>query len=631
MCGICGIVDYKENGIINRDVLHRMCTQMKLRGPDGEGIYIGPHSKPAVGLGHRRLKIIDLSDAGNQPITNEDRSLWLVLNGEIYNYQQLRKDLENKGHRFRSHTDAEVVLHLYEDFAEGCLSYLRGMFAFALWDEKENKLFLARDRIGKKPFLYYYDNQYFCFASEFSALLASGLFNKDINYAAIDKYLTFGYVPAPETIYRKVFKMLPAHYAIFKDGRLSLQKYWELDYSQKIDISEKEAGQELVKILKEAVSLRLASDVPLGVFLSGGIDSSMVTALMSELTHKVKTFSIGFDNADFDELKYARNIAKYFSTDHHEFIVKPKAIEILPLLVERYGEPYADSSAIPSYYVSRQTKQYVTVALNGDGGDESFAGYERYQAMAFAEGYNRLPAFFRSGLSQAVIRLLPDSVNFKNKRRRLRRLFENVSLPFYLRYCRWVCMINEDDKNNLYHEDFKKQLDNNDPAGWLKNYPALSDKMDLVDCLMAIDIKTNLSNDLLVKMDIASMANSLETRSPFLDHRLMQFAAGLPSKYKMKGFTKKYILKKVAQELIPRKNIHRRKMGFGVPVGDWFRNDLKDFLYENLLSTIALGRGYFKPEVVKNMVKKHISKQKDYTFQLWVLLMLELWHQRFVD
>lgn len=630
MCGICGIIDNKKDKI-DQGMLRGMCFAMEHRGPDGEGIYISPYSKPAVGLGHRRLKIIDLSDAGNQPITNEDKSIWLVLNGEIYNYHQLRKDLESRGHQFRSHTDAEVVLHLYEDFAEGCLSYLRGMFAFAIWDGRDNKLFLARDRIGKKPLLYYYDNQYFCFASEFSALLACGLFNREINYEAIDKYLTFGYVPAPETIYRKVFKMLPAHYAIFKDGRLSLQKYWELDYSRKTDIPEKEAAQELTKILKEAVGLRLVSDVPLGVFLSGGIDSSVVTALMSESIHKVKTFSIGFDNADFDELKYARNIAKYFSTDHQEFIVKPKAIEILPLLVERYGEPYADSSAIPSYYVSRETKRYVTVALNGDGGDESFAGYERYQAMAFAEGYNRLPVFFRNGLNQAVIRLLPDSVNFKNKRRRLRRLFENVSLPFYSRYCRWVCMIDRDVKNNLYREDFKKRLDNNDPADWLRDYPALPDKMDLVDSLMAIDIKTNLPNDLVVKMDIASMANSLETRSPFLDHKLMEFAASLPAKYKMNGFIKKYLLKKVAQGLIPGENIHRKKMGFGVPVGAWFRDELKDFLCDNLLSTTALGRGYFKPEAIENMVKKHTGREIDYTSQLWSLLMLELWHQRFID
>lgn len=629
MCGICGITNTANS--VNKNNIQSMCKKLTHRGPDDEGIYINNGTKSSVGLGHRRLKIIDLSKAGHQPMPNEDGSLWLVLNGEIYNYQQLRKDLKDKGHKFRSNTDTEVVLHLYEDFAEDCLSYLRGMFAFAIWDEKQDKLFLARDRLGQKPLLYYYDNKHFCFASEFSALLASGLVDKSINYEAIDQYLTFGYVPAPATIYEKIFKILPAHYGIFKNGKLNLKKYWDLDYSPKISISEREAAKELIRLLKEAVRLRLVSDVPLGVFLSGGIDSSTITALMSQLADRVRTFSIGFDKADFDELKYARNIARYFSTDHHEFIVQPKAIEVLPLLVEHYGEPYADSSAIPTYYVSKETKRYVTVALNGDGGDESFAGYERYQAMALAESYNLIPHFLREGLRQAIIHLVPDSVNFKNKRRRLRRFFENVSKPLYSRYCRWVCMINDNDKNELYSGNFKKQLNNDDPAQWLKDYPNLSYDVQLVDRLMAIDIKTNLANDLLVKMDIASMANSLETRSPFLDYKLMEFIAKLPAEYKMKRLIKKYILKKAIKNILPRENIRRSKMGFGVPVGEWFRDELKELLHETLLSKKCLQREYFKPGLIKDMVKQHIEKQKDYTFQLWTLLMLELWHQRFID
>jgi len=630
MCGICGIIDLNRRPV-QEGLIRNMCAALVHRGPDDEGVYISPQSKPFVGLGHRRLKIIDLSDAGRQPMANEDGSAWLVFNGEIYNFQQLRKDLKDKGHRFKSNTDAEVALHLYEDFSEGCVSYLQGMFTFAIWDEKQDKLFLARDRIGQKPFLYYYDSRYFCFASEFSALLASGLVNKDINYEAMDRYLTFGYVPAPATIYKRVFKMPPAHYGIFQNGKLKLQKYWDLDYLPKIDISEKETAQELIKVLEEAVKLRLVSDVPLGAFLSGGIDSSAVVALMSHLTNKVKTFSIGFDDTDFNELKYARNIARHFSTDHHEFIVKPKALEILPLLVEHYGEPYADSSAIPTYYVCRETKGSVTVALNGDGGDESFAGYERYQAMALAGSYNRLPAFFRDGLRQTVMCLLPDAVNFKNKRRRLRRFFENVSRPFYLRYCRWVCMINDSEKDELYSENFKKQVNNGNPADWLKEYPDLPADMKLVDRLMAIDIGTNLANDLLVKMDIASMANSLETRSPFLDYKLMEFAAKLPAEYKLKRLAKKYILKKAIKGLVPEENIHRSKMGFGVPVGKWFRTELKAFINEILLSQCALKRGYFKPEVVKRTIQDHAEGRKDCTFQLWSLLMLELWHKRFVD
>lgn len=618
MCGICGIIAHNRNGSVSEDVLRRMCAVMKHRGPDDEGVYIDNKGFSA-GLGHRRLKIIDLTEAGRQPMANEDGSLWLVLNGEIYNYPQLRKDLKDKGHQFRSNTDAEVVLHLYEDFAENCLSYLRGMFAFAIWDEKQGKLFLARDRLGKKPLIYYYDSHHLCFASEFSALLASGLIDKSINFKAIDQYLTFGYVPAPATIYKGIFKMLPGHYAIFQKGKLNIQKYWALDYSHKIAISEKEAAQELIRHLKEAVKLRLVSDVPLGVFLSGGLDSSTVTALMSQLANKIKTFSIGFDESDFNELEYARTIARRFSTDHREFMVEPKALEVLPLLVERYGEPYADSSAIPTYYVAKETKKYVTVALNGDGGDESFAGYDRYQAMVLAHSYNRLPAFFRDGLRRASISLVPNGLNFKKRRKRLRRFFENASLPFYSRYCRWVCIINDIEKNKLYSERFKNQLNNGKPADWLRDYPNLSSDMELVDRLMAIDIKTNLANDLLVKMDIASMANSLETRSPFLDHKLMEFVAKLPAKYKLKTFVKKYILKKAIKDFIPKENLHRRKMGFAVPVGEWFRADLKDFLCD------------IKPGAIKNMVEHHLKKRADYTFQLWALLMLELWHRRFID
>ena len=630
MCGICGIIDL-DGKPVRKEIISHMCATLIHRGPDGEGVYISSQSKPSAGLGHRRLKIIDLTEAGHQPMTNEDGSVWLTFNGEIYNYQQLRKDLRDKGHQFRSNTDAEVVLHLYEDFAEDCLSYLRGMFAFAIWDERKGELFLARDRLGQKPLLYYHDSHHLCFASEFSALLVGGQIDRNINDKAIDQYLTFGYVPAPETIYKGIFKLLPGHYGVYKDGKLNFKKYWDLDYSHKIAISEEEAALELIRQLKEAVSLRLSSDVPLGIFLSGGLDSSAVTALMSQLTNRVRTFSIGFEEADFNELEYARIVSRCFSTDHHEFMVKPKALEILPLLVERYGEPYADSSAIPSYYVAKETRKYVTVALNGDGGDESFAGYDRYQAMVLAKSYNHLPSILQDGLSRAIISIAPDRLNYKNRRKRLRRFLENASLPFYSRYCNWISIINDTEKNRLYSEGFKQKLGNSKSEDWLRDYPNLSRDVKLVDRLMAIDIKTNLANDLLVKMDIASMANSLETRSPFLDHKFMEFAAKLPPEYKMKRLIKKYILKKAIKDLIPKEILQRRKMGFAVPVGEWFRNNMKGFLREILLSQSSLNRGYFKPEVIKNMVNQHIDKRVDYTFQLWSLLMLELWHQRFID
>ncbi len=381
MCGICGILDYRSNAKVNASAISKMCAEIKHRGPDDEGVYIGTRNlSAAVGLGHRRLSIIDLSSAGHQPMANEDNTVWAVFNGEIYNYQDLKRELNNKGHIFKSATDTETVIHLYEEYGEECVNFLRGMFAFGIWDEKKQLLLLARDRLGKKPLLYAHIGGVFCFASEFSALLASDFIKKDINSDAINYYLTFGYIPAPLTIYKNVFKLPPAHRLILKDDKVTLGQYWHLDYSPKINISEAEAAAEVFKLLKEAVKIRLYSDVPLGAFLSGGIDSSAVVALMSQFSDKkVKTFSIGFEESAYNELKYARVIAKRFNTEHNEFIVKPNALEVLPLLVERYGEPYADSSCIPTYYVAKQTKQYVTVALNGDGGDELFAGYERYQ------------------------------------------------------------------------------------------------------------------------------------------------------------------------------------------------------------------------------------------------------------
>lgn len=630
MCGICGVIDNTTNSNLGEGVIRKMCEHLKHRGPDDEGIYINDQM-PSLGLGHRRLSIIDLSASGHQPMPNEDGSIRIVLNGEIYNFQELRKDLEGKGHKFRSRTDTEAVLHLYEEYGKDCLKYLRGMFAFAIWDQKKQVLLLARDRVGKKPLLYHYANGVFCFASEFSSLLESGLIEKKINLQAINYYLTFGYVPTPVTIYEGVFKVPPAHSLILKDGQITLEAYWKLDYYPKIKISEEEAAEELLGLLKEAVKIRLYSDVALGAFLSGGIDSSTVVALMSILSDtKVKTFSVGFEDSDYSELKYAKSIAERFGTDHHEFIVRPKAIEILPLLIERYGEPYADSSCIPTYYVARETKRYVTVALNGDGGDECFAGYERYQAMLIAEKFRKVP-FGAVNLIWLMSRLLPDSVDPKNKLRRIRRFMDGLVLPAKDRYLKWVGVFDNNAKKDLYEDNFACSLNQSKVFKFLVPFMDSTNNSHLLDKLLNTDVHNYLPDDLLVKVDIASMANSLEGRSPFLDHKVMEFAARLPADYKLKGQAKKYILKRAINTLIPQENIHRRKMGFGVPVGKWFRNELKDFLRENLLSQASLRRGYFKPEVIKNMVDNHINAKKDYTFQLWSLLMLELWHQKFID
>lgn len=630
MCGICGIIDYKQNTVINNELIQRMCTAMNHRGPDGGGIFIDKNDI-SVGLGHRRLSIIDLSPAGQQPMSNEDKKIWIVFNGEVYNFRDLREDLYRKGHIFKSNTDTEVVLHLYEEYSKECVKFLRGMFAFAIWDAKKNTLLLARDRLGKKPLLYADINERFCFASEFSALLESGQIRKEINYEAIDYYLAFGYIPAPLTIYKDVFKLPPATILTLNEKKITLEQYWQLEYSPKINISEADAAEAILQMLKEAVKIRLSSDVPLGAFLSGGIDSSAIVGLMAQVSSKkIKTFSIGFEEKRYDELKYARNIARAFGTEHYELTVKPKALEILPLLVERYGEPYADSSSIPTYYLAQQTSQYVKVALNGDGGDESFAGYERYAAMLFAERYRKLPETIKKML-KIILYALPNSSYPRNTIRRIRRFFEVADKPAEQRYLRWVSVFDPVLKNEMYTDYFKNVTERKGPISWIASYLDNNKAMHLLDALLKTDIKTYLLNDLLVKVDIASMANSLEARSPFLDYKLMEYAAKLPPGYKIKRGIKKYILKKAIGGFIPRENIHRRKMGFGVPIGEWFRNGLKEFLSEVILSRKALRRGYFKTDVLERMVKLHIKGREDYSYQLWALLMLELWHQRFID
>lgn len=627
MCGICGIIDINK-GVIEEEAVRRMARALAHRGPDDEGIY----SSAGVCLGHRRLSIIDLSSAAHQPIPNEDKTIWVVLNGEIYNYKDLRDELEKKGHIFTSHSDTEVIAHLYEEKGLDFVKLLVGMFAFGIWDTKKDLLLLGRDRIGKKPLLYSYVNGKFCFASEFAALLKSNLVKKEIDLEALDSYLTFGYIPAPRTIYKNVFKLMPAHTLLFKNGQIKIDRYWYLDYERKIKIKEEEAEEEVLKLLLDATRIRLYSDVPLGVFLSGGIDSSVIVGLMSRIyKQRIKTFSIGFDVSDYDELKYARNIAKHFDTDHNEFIVKPKALEVLPSLVDHYGEPFADPSCIPTYYVSKMSKQYVTVVLNGDGGDELFAGYERYQAMVYSQALDRLPVSLKKSLSSLFINAVPESVDGRKFIRKIKRFFEALSLPAHKRYIKWIGIFDDELKRKVYSQDFLNSADNFATDDFFRHSISGSNNLDLIDRLLRLDTSTYLPDDLLVKVDIASMANALEARSPFLDHRLMEFVASLPSHFKLNGLTKKYILKKVATKIIPKENIYRTKQGFGVPIGQWFRAELKDYLCDNLLSSSFLNRGYFKPAVVKEMIDLHLSQRKDYSFQLWSLLMFELWYHNFME
>lgn len=623
MCGIAGIVR-GDGAPVDHELVERMGEAIRHRGPDEGGFYFNA----GVGLAIRRLAIIDLK-RGQQPIHNRDRSKWLVFNGEIYNYREVREQLEKLGHEFYTDSDTEVVVAAYEQYGTDCPKHLRGMFAFAIWDHRDKSLFLARDRVGKKPLLYAQTAGQLIFASEFSALVLHPDVSRDVDYEAIHHYLSFICVPAPLTAYRAIRKLEPGHWLLWRNGEIKCERYWQLDFSKKVSLTEHEAGERLIGLLREAVRIRLMSEVPLGAFLSGGIDSSAVVALMAEESSEpVKTFSIGFEEQDFSELHHARRVAHHVGAEHHEFVVRPDAMEILPTLVEHYGEPFADSSAIPSYYVSRETRRYVTVALNGDGGDECFAGYERYAAMNLAQAYSGLPG---KGLIGSAVAALPTIKSRANTLGKAQRFVAAASLPPIERYLRWISAFDEQPKRDLYTESFRSETANFRTARFIEPWFAKANGSGIVDAALLADTMTYLPNDLLVKMDIASMSVSLEARSPFLDHHLMEFAASIPERMKVRRLTTKYLLKRVLKKIVPEENLTRRKMGFGVPIGYWFRGAMQPFLRETLLSEKALSRGMFKPERVRAIIDEHVDHRLDHSHRLWTLLMLELWFQRFID
>ncbi len=632
MCGIAGIVS-KTGGLSGLHV-QPMIDAQQHRGPDAAGVWADEY----CALGHRRLSIIDLSEAGRQPMANDDGSVQITYNGEIYNFQSLRAELAALGYRFRTRTDTETILHAYEQWGVACLQKLRGMFAFAIWDRRQRRLFVARDRVGKKPLFYTQAGSRFFFASELQGLLAHAEVPREVLPEALDAYLSYGYVPAPHTGFRNVFKLPPAHFLMLDLAAAlpvpKVERYWSLSYEPKLKLSEAEACAALRAKLTEAVRLRMISDVPIGAFLSGGIDSSIVVGLMAQhSTQPVKTFSIGFKEAAYNELEHARRIANLWQTEHHEFVVEADALSILPKLVRHYGEPYADSSCVPTFYVAQMTRQHVTVALNGDGGDESFAGYERYLGNRLAERLRLLPGAVLA--AQTMGRLLPDSIDPKNRLRNLRRFLLVLAQPMPQRYAHWLSYFSEADKQSLYSADFAAQLNGVRRGTWLpelieefcRNYPP----GDPVDAALAADVQGYLPFDLLVKVDIATMANSLEARSPLLDQEVMEFAAQLPADMKLRGRNLKHLLKTAFTDLLPPANVNRRKAGFGVPVGQWFRGQLRELLRDALLAPEAVARNYFKPQTVERLLNEHLERRGDHTFPLWSLLMLELWHRELVD
>jgi len=647
MCGICGKISL--NKAIDENLIRKMCGVLAHRGPDSEGVMVLDSAasrlrsnnilrasetsrEVKIGLGHRRLAIIDLTPAGHQPMSNEDGSIWIVLNGEIYNFIELKEALEKKGHKFKSRTDTEVVLHLYEEKGEECVKDLRGMFSFAIWEQKNERLFIARDRVGKKPLYYYHNNQALIFASEIKAILQDPEVLREVNRPSITDYLSYGYTPAPQTMFKNIMKLPPAHFMIYEKGNIRIQKYWELDFSKKIKLSEEDYCRRTLELLEECVKIRLISDVPLGAFLSGGVDSSAVVYMMSKLSSTpVKTFSIGFDEEKYSELKYARIIAERFRTDHHEYVVKPNAIEILPKLVWHYNEPYADSSALPSYYVAKMTRDKVTVALNGDGGDENFAGYERYMAGKFAEFYRKIPEKVRSIFESSLVNKIPESRARNNFSSKFKRFILMAPRECSVRHYNWNSIFRDNEKEDLWSDEFREEIGAKKSFSYLEDIFSRSQTKDIVDSLLYADINSYLPEDLLVKMDIATMANSLEARSPFLDHKFMEFSASIPSHIKLKGMRLKYILKKALSNALPEKILNREKMGFGIPIHQWFRNELKGYSYEILLSDKAIKRGYFKKEAVKKLLDEHVAAKANNGARIWSLLFLELWHREFID
>ncbi|MEM7533255.1 MAG: asparagine synthase (glutamine-hydrolyzing) [Chloroflexota bacterium] len=634
MCGITGKLNFDPSNPLNPALIQRMNDALTHRGPDDEGIWTsGP-----VGLGQRRLSIVDLSPTGHQPMCNEDGRIWITYNGETYNHQSYRSQLESRGHSYRGNSDTETILHLYEEYGRDCVQHMRGMFAFALWDEKKRLLLLARDRFGQKPLVYAQTATGLTFASEIKGILQDESVPIEINETAIHYYLSYGFVPSPMTAFQSINKLPPAHTLVWYDGKVSIEPYWSLSYASKANLDEVETKEQTLALLRESVQLRLMSDVPLGAFLSGGVDSSAVVALMAEaMSEPVKTFSIGFEEQSFDETSYARQVAQQYATDHHEFIVKADAMSVLPELVWAYGEPFADSSALPSYYVAKMTRPHVTVALNGDGGDEAFGGYDRYMAHEYSAYYTRLPLWLRQNILQLLATRLPEPTSRRHPIRRAKNFILSQHQSTAENYIRWLTLLPNTLKSTLYTGDFAQRVGGVDTIALMADayHNAKSTAPNLLDNAFYSDIHTYLPDDLLVKMDIATMMSSLEGRSPFLDHKFAEFAASLPVNYKLhrQGFRyqSKYILKKALENHLSADILYRPKAGFSVPIAHWFRHEMRTTLHDVLLSSHTIERGLFQRKAVQTLLDQHDSERFNHRFPLWTLLMLELWFRTYVD
>jgi asparagine synthase (glutamine-hydrolysing) len=629
MCGIAGIVLADRNNRVSADRLHKMCAVMEHRGPDDEGIFVSGNA----GLAMRRLSIIDVA-GGHQPIANETGDVHLVCNGEIYNHQVLRSELESRGHRFRTDSDVEVILHLYEELGADCVQQLRGMFAFALWDGRNRRLILGRDRLGKKPLFYRLGPEGLTFGSEIRLLRLGESAPPEIDHSALSHYLSLQYVPSPQTIYKDVAKLPPAHVMTYdSDGAVRMQRYWQLSYEPKTTCSLREATDELERLLDEAVRIRLMSEVPLGVFLSGGIDSAVVTALtIRHSSDPVRTFAIGFQSDLFDEAPMAEETARILGSEHQSIYVKPDFLATLPELVWHFGEPFADPSALPMYYLCREARQSISVALGGDGGDEAFAGYSRYALNNLARLADHLPNALTQGLAGRILNAMPDRGLDRSLVTAAKHFAGGLHKPGPVQNLERGFFFGEEDKAAVFTDDFKATLgEHNTLQHALAWYDDISAETSL-DRTLGHDVAHYLADDLLVKADIASMSHSLELRAPFLDHVVMEFAAQLPANWKLNGLRgTKHILKLVASRMLPHQVVNRRKRGFSPPVSEWFRDSALNWLRDILLDPGSLRRGYFNADGIENMIQAHVERRADHGKRLWALVNLELWHRVYMD
>jgi asparagine synthase (glutamine-hydrolysing) len=624
MCGICGIADFENRERMSPEIVSRMNDTMPHRGPDDAGVY----TASSVGLGHRRLSIIDVA-GGHQPLSNEDGTVWVLLNGEIYNYQEIRERLLAHGHRFTTKSDTEAIAHLYEQDGEECFRQLRGMFSIALWDARQRKLVLARDRVGKKPLFYYSDGKRILFGSELKALLAGENFSRELDPYAVSDYFSFGYIPSPRTIYRRVRKVMPGHYLVATASGIRESKYWDLSFAKVEDRNEEQWCELLREKLCEATRIRLMSEVPLGAFLSGGVDSSSVVAMMSKVMDQpVTTCSIGFEEEEYNEAEFARQIAQQFHTDHHEQIVHPSAVEVMDKLAWHYDEPFADSSAIPTYYVSAVARQRVTVALGGDGGDENFAGYRRYY---FDQFENRLRGFVPAGLRRTVFGPLGQyypALAWAPRVFRGKATFQSLARTPLEGYFNSISIFRPDEKPRLLSRDFQNSLRGYDSIEVLRQYYDRADTDDLLSKIQYVDIKTYLTDDILAKVDRASMAVSLEVRAPILDHQFMELAASIPSSLKLRGTNGKYIFKKALEPVLPKDILYRRKQGFAIPLDRWFRKELREVAHETIFGKDdgILDRAY-----LKKIWEQHQQNRFDRSAYLWSVLMFRKWQATFAS